>query len=267
MTAPNGEPGATPDGVPDGPLELDSRITEASNATFLGLIGETQVVYKPTMGEQPLWDFPDHTLAQREVASYLLSEALRWNVVPPTWLREGPFGTGMVQLWQEIDRAQDPVDLVAAEDLNERSESGWRHVLDGLDAHDQPVSLIHEDSPELRRMAVFDILANNADRKAGHILPMPGGHRFGVDHGLTFHTSHRLRTVLWGWVGEPLQDGELADVRRIRDALDGDLGEQLEELLSLEEIVALSERCDLLLETAGFPAPRGGMPAVPCPLF
>src|SRR4051794_30680037 len=123
----------------------------ASNATFVGRIDGVQVVYKPVSGEQPLWDFPDGNLARREVAAYAVSEALGWNVVPHTWLREGPLGAGMVQLWQETDPAQDAVDLVRSGDM---PEVGWRHVFEGIDAQDRPVSLIHEDSPELRRMAV-----------------------------------------------------------------------------------------------------------------
>lgn len=268
--------------LPDGPIELDGRLTEASNATFLSHIGDgedvTRLVYKPSMGEQPLWDFPDHTLAQREVASYLVSEALGWNIVPPTWLADGPFGSGMVQLWQEPDLTQDPVDLVPTAELSGRLESGWHRILDALDADDVPVTLIHEDSRQLRRMAVFDIIVNNADRKGGHILPMVAGdgsddlvapHRYGVDHGLTFHTDDRLRTVLWGWVGEELQDDELSAVITLRDGLDAgsELAGKLVGLLSIEEIAAFSERCDLLIDSARFPAPTGGMPAVPWPVF
>ncbi len=104
---------------------------------------------------------------------------------------------------------------------------GFRHVFDGLDAHDQPVSLVHEDSPELRRMALFDVVVNNADRKGGHVLPMPDGHRHGVDHGLTFHVENKLRTVLWGFVGEAITDEEAEGLRRVADALDGDLGATL----------------------------------------
>ena len=172
----------------------------ASNATFVGEIDGVRVVYKPVAGERPLWDFPHGTLAGREVASYAVSEALGWNVVPPTVLGDGPHGPGMVQLWRDEDEDQSPVDIVGEGDLPE----GFRHVFDGLDAHDQPVSLVHEDSAALRRMALFDVVVNNADRKGGHVLPMADGHRFGVDHGLTFHVEHKLRTVLWGWAGEPL---------------------------------------------------------------
>jgi uncharacterized repeat protein (TIGR03843 family) len=248
----------------EGELELTGRITTASNGTFLGTIGETLVVYKPVAGERPLWDFPDGDLASRERAAYLLSETLGWNVVPRTWLRDGPFGAGMVQLWQEPDPEQDPVDLVPADRVR---GDGWRQVFDGHDEEDRPVTLVHEDSTALRRMAVFDVIANNADRKGAHILPMPGGHRYGVDHGLTFHAEHKLRTVLWGWLGETLDDEERAGVDRVRTSLSGELGDALEELLTLEEIVALDDRCERLLMTGCFPSPHGRMPAVPWPLF
>ncbi|QHF25593.1 SCO1664 family protein [Rathayibacter sp. VKM Ac-2804] len=246
-----------------GALELTGRITVASNATFLGSIGGTSVVYKPVAGEKPLWDFPDGQLAGREVSAYLASEALGWSVVPRTWLREGPLGIGMVQLWQDIDPEQDAVDLVPADAVPE----GWRHVLDGSDAEDRDISLVHEDSAALRRMAVFDVVVNNADRKGGHVLEMPGGHRYGVDHGLTFHVEHKLRTVLWGWVGEPLTDDELAALQRLRSAIDGPLGAALSELLLDEEIATFAKRCDRLRSSGRFPAPRGSMPAVPWPLF
>ncbi|BDZ47997.1 phosphatidylinositol kinase [Frondihabitans sucicola] len=246
------------------PLEITGRITTASNATFLATIGETVVVYKPSAGEKPLWDFPDGDLANREAAAYLVSEAFGWNVVPRTWLRDGPLGVGMVQLFQEQDVEQDPVNLVAPEDV---PEEGWRTVFDGEDEYDRPVSLIHEDSAALRRMAVFDVVVNNADRKGAHILPMPDGHRHGVDHGLTFHVEHKLRTVLWGWLGDDLNDDELAGVQRVRDDLAGGLGGVLGELLDGDELVAFAGRCDRLLTKRRFPAPHGHMPAVPWPIF
>ena len=248
----------------DTDLELTGRIRTASNATFLGSIGGVSVVYKPIEGEQPLWDFPDGNLASREVAAYLVSEALGWRVVPRTWLRDGPLGLGMVQLWQDIDPEQDAVDLVPAAAV---PDVGWRHVLEGSDEHDRPVALIHEDSTALRRMAVFDIVVNNADRKGDHVLAMADGHRHGVDHGLTFHTEHKLRTVLWGWIGEPLTPDELDGIQRLRSAVTGPLGEALAGLLLAEEIAAFAERCDRLLGDAHFPGPSGHMPAVPWPLF
>jgi uncharacterized repeat protein (TIGR03843 family) len=245
-------------------LTLTGRITTASNATFLGTIGDTAVVYKPVAGEAPLWDFPGGTLARREVAAYLVSQALGWNVVPRTWLRDGPMGEGMVQLWQEQDRAQRPVDLVATDHL---PPTGWRSVLEGLDGNGERITLIHEDSPALRRMAVFDLIVNNADRKGAHILAMADGHRHGVDHGLTFHRDHRLRTVLWGWLGDALSTEERDGIDRVSDGLHGELGRRLTHLLSAEEVESLAARCARLRAEGRFPAPSGEMPAVPWPLF
>jgi len=245
-------------------LEIAARITTASNATFLARLGDTMVVYKPVAGERPLWDFPDGDLARREVAAYLVSESFGWNVVPCTWLRDGPLGTGMVQLWQDVDPEQVAVDLVRSDAV---PADGWRPVLDGWDEEDRPVTLVHEDSRQLRRMAVFDVVVNNADRKGGHILPMPGGHRHGVDHGLTFHVEHKLRTILWGWAGENLGVDELEGIDRVSAQLTGELGNALAGLISDLEISALAARCDRLRAQARFPAPHGEMPAVPWPLF
>jgi uncharacterized repeat protein (TIGR03843 family) len=244
-------------------LVLHGRIMPASNATFVGEIGEVRVVYKPVAGERPLWDFPDGTLADREVAAYLVSEAIGWNVVPETWLREGPHGLGMVQRWQEPDADQEAVTLVP----EGRVPPGYLRVFDGLDGQDQPVSLVHEDSSPLRRMAVFDIVVNNADRKGGHVLEMTDGHRYGVDHGVTFHTDHKLRTVLWGWLGERLTDAEVAAVSRLRAALGGDLGDALGFHLTEPEIDAIARRCDRLVARGSMPAPRGEWPAIPWPPF
>ncbi|WP_314323242.1 SCO1664 family protein [Paenarthrobacter ilicis] len=245
-------------------LTLTGRITTASNATFLGTIGKLVVVYKPRAGESPLWDFPRGTLAHREAAAYKVSEVLGWNIVPHTWLRDGPLGEGMVQAWQEEDPDQNPVDLIPA---NEVPGSSWKHVLRGQGEDGQMVALVHEDSAALRRMAVFDAVVNNADRKGNHILAMTGGHRHGVDHGLTFHRDNKLRTVLWGWVGDPLTDEELDGVRRVSAALDGQLGRDLEELITPAETGALADRCAALLEEGHFPPPGGESSAVPWPLF
>jgi uncharacterized repeat protein (TIGR03843 family) len=245
-------------------LTLVGRITTASNATFLGTIDDVEVVYKPIAGEGPLWDFPQGTLAHREVAAYLVSQACGWGVVPHTWLRDGPMGEGMVQLWQEQDPAQDAVNLIAADHM---PETGWKHVLQGRDENGQMVALVHEDSPALRRMAVFDVIVNNADRKGDHILALADGRRHGVDHGLTFHRDHKLRTVLWGWLGEALTADEEDGIDRVSEGLHGELGRNLADLLSAEEIAALAERCARLRLAGRFPAPSGEMSAVPWPLF
>ncbi len=267
-----GNPGGTDTGgTEEGPtdlnedeLELTGRIRSASNATFLARIGDTVVVYKPIGGERPLWDFPDGQLAHRERAAYLVSEALGWNVVPRTWLREGPRGAGMVQLWQEPDPAEAAVDLVPSDEV---PATGWRQVLEGEDQDGKSVCLIHEDSASLRRMAIFDIVVNNADRKGDHVLALTGGHRFGVDHGLTFHVDDKLRTVLWGWIGENLTDSELAAITALRGKLDGALGDALAELITGPERDQLALRCDRLLGESAFPAPFPEQSAVPWPLF
>ncbi|MFU8946360.1 SCO1664 family protein [Mycetocola zhadangensis] len=245
-------------------LRIAGRIRTASNATFLGSIGDVSVVYKPIAGESPLWDFPDGSLAHREVAAYLVSQALGWGVVPHTWLRDGPLGDGMVQLWQEPDADHRAVDLIETEQV---PTVGWKRVLEGHGEDGQSVTLVHEDTPALRRMAVFDLLVNNADRKGDHILAMPDGHRHGVDHGLTFHSDHKLRTVLWGWLGDPLTADELDGIDRISEGLQGGLGHDLADLLSAREIASLAARCSTVRSAGRFPAPADEMPAVPWPLF
>lgn len=248
----------------EGELTLIGRIRSASNATFLGRIDGAVVVYKPVAGETPLWDFPGATLAHRELAAFLISQALGWEVVPETWLRAGPHGVGMVQRWQQPDEDLRAVDLLPSDEV---PAEGWRRVLEGEDEAGRRVALLHEDSPALRRMAVFDVVVNNADRKGDHVLAMSDGHRFGVDHGLTFHTEHKLRTVLWGWVGEPLLPEERDGVARLREGLRGTLGQALAPLLSEDELLALADRCEQLVAQGRFPEPAGDMPAVPWPLF
>ena len=253
----------TDGGIEDGELVLHGRIIPASNATFVGEVDGVRVVYKPVAGERPLWDFPDGTLALREVAAYAVSEALGWDVVPLTIMRDGPHGPGMVQRWREPDQQQEAVTIVP----EGAPPPGYLHVFDGLDQLDRPISLVHEDSAPLRRMAVFDIVVNNADRKGGHVLEMADGHRHGVDHGVTFHTDPKLRTVLWGWADEPLADDELAGLDRLLEALDAELGEQLHHLVSGPELQRLRRRCERLRAEARFPLPRGDWPAIPWPPF
>lgn len=192
------------------------------------------------MAERPLFDFPPGTLARREVAAFLVSEALGWQIVPPTVLREGPFGEGMVQQWIHVDPTADVVGMIV-----------------GPTAPDA----------RLQRMAVFDAIVNNTDRKGGHLLPVPEGHVFGVDHGVTFSTVPKLRTVLWGWAGEEL-DGELvAGIERVRDGISGELGGSLRALLARPEVTATRRRCVALLKRGRFPIPGRNWPPVPYPLF
>jgi uncharacterized repeat protein (TIGR03843 family) len=173
----------------------------------------------------------------------------------------------MVQVWCEPDPGQDPVDLVPA---RRRVPEGYLHVLDATDHRDRPVSLVHEDGPALRRMAVFDILVNNADRKGGHVLPMPDGHRYGVDHGVCFHVENKLRTVLWGWAGDRMDPADVQAVERLVDELTGGCApgrDELASLLSPGELAALVDRCTRLLARPRMPSPGGHWPSIPWPAF
>ncbi len=255
----------------EGAVEVAGRIMPASNITLLGRVclddEAVPCVYKPVAGERPLWDFPDGTLAARERAAYVVSQLLGWDLVPLTVLRDGPAGSGMVQVWCQPDPAQEPVDVVTGRRSVPR---GYLHVLDATDHRDRAVSLVHEDTPALRRMAVFDVLVNNADRKGGHVLAMPNGHRFGVDHGVCFHAEHKLRTVLWGWAGERLVDGDAVAVERLLDELTGGCApgrDELAALLSPRETAALVDRGTRLLAKGRMPRPSGHWPSIPWPAF
>jgi uncharacterized repeat protein (TIGR03843 family) len=169
----------------------------------------------------------------------------------------------MVQLWCETDPQQAPVDLLPEGPL----PPGMLHVLDAFDDHDRPVMLVHEDSQQLRRMALFDVVVNNTDRKGGHVLAMPDGHRYGVDHGVCFHVEDKLRTVLWGWSGQPLGADETEALRCLAERLDTDLGERLDELLTEVETEATRRRLRRLLAAGRFPRPGAGWPSIPWPAF
>jgi uncharacterized repeat protein (TIGR03843 family) len=250
-----------------GSLELEGRLLTASNATFVGEVTHDGVtascVYKPIRGERPLWDFPEGTLAHRERAAYLVSAAAGMPLVPPTVLREGPFGRGMCQLWIDEDPDQEMVDVVAAGEVPD----GWLHVLDAEDQHRRAVSLIHRDEPLLQLMAALDVVMNNADRKGGHVLVDAHGHLYGVDHGVCFHREQKLRTVLWGWAGERLTEPCRETLRRLGAALRDDLAADLGSLLTGTEVRTLTRRVQQLLDTGLFPAPSAGWPAIPWPAF
>ncbi|MDT0278258.1 SCO1664 family protein [Blastococcus goldschmidtiae] len=224
-----------------GEIDLEGRMLDASNVTLVGTIRSGDLggecVYKPVAGERPLWDFPDGTLAGREISAFLVSEATGWRVVPPTVLRDGPFGPGMVQLW--IDGDED-VDLA---------------------------EFVRRDDPALRRMAVFDAVVNNADRKGGHIIPMPDGHVYGVDHGICFSVDPKLRTLLWRWAGRPIPLAALEVLERLAEELRGELGEQLHEHLTRREVRRTQQRVADLLRTKLHPEPSGDWPALPWPPF
>jgi uncharacterized repeat protein (TIGR03843 family) len=239
-------------------LVLEGRLTTASNATFLARLDGALVVYKPIAGERPLWDFPGAVLAHREVATYAVSEALGWHVVPRTWLGDGPHGPGMLQEWIEEDGAPPAVDIV----LPGAQQPGQRVVLEASDETGRPVLLVHEESTVLRRIALLDVLVNNSDRKGGHVLSRGAG-RWGIDHGVTFHDEPKLRTVLWGWIGEALTASEAADVERV--LADESLLAELRGLLTAAEVDAFVGRGRVLLEAAVFPSPSGDWPAIPWP--
>ncbi|MEU6641741.1 SCO1664 family protein [Saccharomonospora sp. NPDC046836] len=249
-----------------GRLEVEGRLVDASNVTLfcaVELDGMTaNAVYKPVPGERPLWDFPDGTLAGREVATYLIAEAAELVNVPPTVLRAGPFGEGMVQLWVET-RDDELVDICAPDEVPE----GWRVVLHAHDRLGEPAVLVHADRPGMRELAVLDIVVNNTDRKGGHVLAAENGRIYGVDHGICLHTDPKLRTVLWGWVGEPLPGEVLDKLRKLRWAIDHELGEALAPHLTRVEVAALSKRTDTLLSDGVFPAPADDWRAIPWPLF
>lgn len=262
-----------------GDLTVVGRIRSASNATFLceAHLGDERVhcVYKPVAGEAPLWDFPDGTLAGREVGAYLISAALGWDVVPHTILRDGPAGPGMVQRWvdqpgdsitdtdvDESPAGPDLVDLLPAG----RIPPGYLPILQAYDYAGDEVTLVHADDVRLRRMAVFDVVINNADRKGGHILAGVDGRVYGVDHGVSLHAEDKLRTVLWGWAGKPIDDDVLEAVARLGDAVRGDLGQQLQVHITRREIAALRARIVALLKHPVMPTPDRHRP-IPWPAF
>jgi uncharacterized repeat protein (TIGR03843 family) len=249
-----------------GRLDITGRMVDASNATLFGtatLDGvELQCVYKPVRGERPLWDFPDGTLAGREVSAFLISEAAGFHVVPHTLLRDGPFGPGMVQAWVDTEE-ETLVDVCAPNEV----PAGWLGVLRARGDRGEPAVLVHADVPELQAMAAFDVVANNADRKGGHVLVGTDGHVYGVDHGLTLHSEHKLRTVLWGWVDKPLPEEVVRALERLRRELDGTLGEDLHEHVTRREVRAFTRRIDGLLADPCYPSPAGRGPAIPWPPF
>ncbi|MFB9735988.1 SCO1664 family protein [Streptomyces thermocoprophilus] len=250
-----------------GELTVRGRIREASNAALFCTVAhegrEASCVYKPVAGERPLWDFPDGTLARREVAAYEVSEATGWGLVPPTVLRDGPYGEGMCQLW--IDVVPD-AELLALVD-GEEPGPGWKAVGLADVGEGRTALLVHADDERLRRLAVLDAVINNADRKGGHLLPAGEGRLYGIDHGVTFNTENKLRTLLWGWAGEPLTAEALGVLGVLRDALadGGELARRLAPLITPAEIAATRARVDALLASEHHPEPGGDWPAIPWP--
>ena len=222
-----------------GEMSVTGRLVDASNATLFATVThqktEITCIYKPVAGERPLWDFPDGTLADREYATFRVSEFLGLDLVPLTILREGPYGIGMVQEWIDIDESIDLAEFFS------------------------------QDLPQLRSMAFFDAIINNTDRKIGHLLPDEAGHVFGCDHGVTFHEEDKLRTVLWQWAGDELSADEFKALKSIKDALGKEL--DLSPYLTQVEINALLARVLRLLETGVMPIPNPEWPAIPWPAF
>jgi len=233
--------GAALDLLATGEIDVQGRLIDASNATLYCAISgnglEAACVYKPVAGERPLWDFPDGTLAAREVAAFAVSAATGWDLVPPTVLRDGPYGPGMVQLWIDTDETVD---------LGELARS---------------------DHPDLARMVVLDAVINNADRKGGHLLPTEQGQVFGIDHGVCFSVEDKLRTLLWQWRGDPLPEAARETLEELRADLDSTLGTALRTLLDRREVRATTRRVDRLLREGTYPLPSGDWPAVPWPPF
>ena len=232
----------------EGDIEIVGRIVGSSNNAMLATVTvpcpesepalSMHAVYKPTAGERPLDDFPDGTLSRREVAAWHVSEAIGWGIVPPTVMRDGPFGEGMVQQFIELDETVDVIEMIVSDD------------------------------PRLRHIAAFDAAVNNTDRKGGHLLPVDGGrHVFGVDHGVCFSSVPKLRTVLWGWRGVPFEADELDAFERLCAGLHGDLALTLRELLAPAEVDATRRRVEGLLATRRWPMPSPHWPAVPWPPF
>jgi uncharacterized repeat protein (TIGR03843 family) len=235
------DPAGASDALRRGDLDLLGRMAWSSNATFLATatLGGTEipVVYKPQRGERPLWDFPEGTLCRREVAAYELSAGLGWELVPETVLRDGPHGLGMVQRFVDHDPDE--------------------HYF----------TLLEEHQDVFQRFAVFDVLANNADRKGGHCLrEKRDSHIWGIDHGLTFHIADKLRTVIWDFAGERIPDDLMTTLECAVDVLRGPLRLRLEPYLAPAELDAVERRADDLLRAGVFPLPDEGYHHVPWPL-
>lgn len=252
--------------VRHGELELEGRLVEASNTTLRAVVALDGVVgrcvYKPVRGERPLWDFPDGTLAGREVAAYLVSVATGWGIVPPTVLRDGPLGVGACQLW--IDEPPDAAPVLGFIPVR-RVPDGWHRIAAARDERGRPYALAHADDERLARVAVFDAVVNNADRKGGHLISDAHNRLYGVDHGVCFHVRDKLRTVLWGWADQALPEDVTAVLGRLRAELAGPLGASLGEHLTGAEVAAVQARVDRLLAATCFPKPEHDWPPLPWP--
>lgn len=252
-----------------GRITLGDRLSQASNETMLAQAELDGVVLdcviKPIVGERPLWDFPDGTLAEREVAAAIIDRTLEFGLVPTTVLRaDGPRGPGTVQCFiHRASAVQDPVRLVSRGLVPE----GAVKIATGRLSTGEEVDLVHDLDPSLRQMALLDVMINNADRKGGHVLVgSPGGGAdeessvWGIDHGTCFNAEDKLRTVLWGWAGGTLSEAERATVAR-----GAELADQLAELLTRAEVQAFLTRIEMLLERGTMPEPTPEWPRLPWP--
>lgn len=225
----------------EGDIAIEGRLVDASNASLFVTISRgadsISAIYKPVSGERPLWDFESGDLASRERAAYLISEASGIRCVPLTIVRDGPFGPGMVQQWITVDES---VDLA---------------------------TYFREDREELRKVALFDAIINNTDRKIGHLLVQGDGTLKVCDHGVTFHHEDKLRTVLWQWAGSPLNDQEIQLLSSLEEEIKSGAIDELKELITEEEILALLARINRLLTQKSFPLPNPDWPSVPWPPF
>lgn len=254
----------------DGPLEVEGRLLDASNLVLrVWIDAEDQrisAVYKPIRGERPLWDFPEGTLASREFAAYLVARAGQWDCVPVTALRpDGPLGAGSVQEWvgplePVADNGLLRIDPIAAVPVD------YLPVLGVRDDTDRPLVVSHAAHEDLREVALLDVVLNNADRK-GSALILDEGRLYAVDHGLTLHADEKLRTVLWGFAGQELKESEIQRLTVLRKDLRGALGEQLRDVIQGDEVAALGERIECLLETGRMPDPPDDRHPLPWPLW
>ncbi|MFA7265322.1 MAG: SCO1664 family protein [Candidatus Nanopelagicales bacterium] len=252
------------------PIDVVGRLVDSSNNALVAdlvVSGETRrVVYKPAAGERPLWDFPDGELGRREVAAYHLSAFLGWDQIPMTvWRDDGPAGPGMCQLWIDGGTPDDYISLFAPTTV----PTGWLAILQGVDSAGSEVVLAHADDVALQRLAIFDHLANNADRKAGHLIVATDEETprlWAIDHGLTFHTEPKLRTVLWGFADRELPPSIAKDIASFLNRFDG-FARSVSAHLTDECLAGVNTRARELIERGCFPVPRDDGPAVPWPIF
>lgn len=256
------------DALTEGELVVLARHPSASNVVVAAQVRRptlppVTVAYKPVTGERPLWDFPDGSLATREVAAQRVDELAGFDLIPTTVLREGPLGPGSVQRWvgELTTPCPTPVVVTPAEEVPD----GNLVVLVGEDERGAPVVLSHPDHPRLRSMAVLDAVLNNSDRKGGHVL-IDGEQLWGIDHGVSLHVDPKLRTVLWGWAGQAIVPADLERLARLATALDEPAVEnELTSLVTAAEFTALRQRTANLRDRGVHPLPSPEWPSIPWP--